>query len=360
MARYGDASMAVPPAGSYAPLVYAVGGLDGNDAATFLTRTGGQPRLAAYSENATASEDAVPTLDRRAAVLTGTSVASAVTSAAAALVWSQNPARTATEVMDIVFAAGPQVMGIMPDLCLKGMSCKEVHRLDLCAAVATAAACPPGTTPCPVVQCAAPPPRGVPSWTPAEWTTVTSHVTHMSPIFARTVGPVVSPDTLYPTNAGQPFVGPQPGGSGCNGVCGYQEGGGAAAVLGDRRPALLRPVDNGAPGSEPATWRRPKGGLVAAGTYAVVFDLDPAFLSSAYPITAVLTVDYPPSTPGTPAPPSDVLDLSTSFGVATPTNPTVVVDGIVLKSTPSRARVSLRHADGSGVKSTMVELLQLP
>lgn len=353
MARYGG----MPPlagGGPYRPLVYAVGGLDGNDDPTFLTRTNGRPRLAAYAENATASAD--PTLDQRApGVLTGTSVAAAVTSAAAALVWSQNPTRSGTQVMDILYDTGPTVSG-NPDLCLTGMSCKQVHRLDLCAAVATAKACAPGPAPCPVVQCPSPPSRhGVPSWSSTEWSTVTVDVTHMAPIYSPTIGvaPLVSPDLLFPTNAAEPYVGPQPGGDGCNGVCGIGGSGRPAAIAGPPRTSVLSFRRDGRPANDPLTARTPRSGKTAAASYAVYFSVDPQFLTSGYPLTGILTVEYPSGG-------SDVFDISGDLAMATPANPTVVVDGVPLQADPLRARVSFRHEDATGVKSTMVGLLGVP
>jgi subtilisin family serine protease len=350
--RYGG----MPPlagGGPYRPLVYAVGGLDGNDDPTFLTRTRGRPRLAAYSENATASKD--PTLDQRAAgVLTGTSVAAAVTSAAAALVWSQDPTRTGTQVMDILYDTGPTVSG-NPDLCLTGMSCKQVHRLDLCAAVATAKACPPGPAPCQPVRCtSATPPRGVPSWSSTDWSTVTLDVTHMSPIYAPTiaVAPVVSPDLLFPTNAGQPYVGPQPGGDGCNGVCGIGGSGRPAAIAGGRRtPALSFRRDTGSP-TDPLTSRTPRSRPVAATSYALYFSVEPEFLTSAYPLTGAITIEETNIV--------EIFDISTDLRLATPANPSLVIDGMVLQQDPVRARVSLKHEDGTGAKSTMIQLLPVP
>jgi len=77
---------------------------------------------------------------------TGTSVASAVTSAAAAVVWSYRPALSAAEVMEQVFAGGAD-LGRPVDVCAGRRCGRTAHRVSLCGALQ--AACRSGAGGCP-------------------------------------------------------------------------------------------------------------------------------------------------------------------------------------------------------------------
>ena len=89
-----------PPEPGYRPLVHAVGGLAHDDKLMPGSRFAAQPRLMATASHAVAG-DTIMT-----AGLTGTSVAAAVATGAAALVWSYNPSLTPPEVMQLVYEGG--------------------------------------------------------------------------------------------------------------------------------------------------------------------------------------------------------------------------------------------------------------
>jgi len=139
-----------PPAGTaaYRPLVHAAGGVRADGHPLANARPGSAPRLAAFADHGTAaSPSGDPT-----ALLTGSSVATLVTSAAAAAVWHHGPALRADQVMAIVHDAGDD-LGRAPDFCLgsDGGPCPDpsiaVRRVSACAAVARA--CTGGKVECP-------------------------------------------------------------------------------------------------------------------------------------------------------------------------------------------------------------------
>lgn len=110
----------------YAPLVYSVGGLTHDHQPMARSRVGGMPRLAALATNATTA-DAQRTG-------TGTSVAAAVTSGVAALVWSYNPQLTPAQVMDIIYTSGTDT-SMVADYIYAGAHAIDVHAVDACAAL---------------------------------------------------------------------------------------------------------------------------------------------------------------------------------------------------------------------------------
>lgn len=110
----------------YAPLVYSVGGLTHDHQPMARSRAGGMPRLAALATNATTA-DAQRTG-------TGTSIAAAVTSGVAALVWSYNPQLTAAQVMDIIYTSGTDT-SMEADYIYTGAHAIDVHAVDACAAL---------------------------------------------------------------------------------------------------------------------------------------------------------------------------------------------------------------------------------
>jgi hypothetical protein len=126
---------------SDAPLLYAVGGLQANGKYLDNARPGGMPRRAAYGETS---------------IFAGSSVATAVASSIAAVVWNEFPKLPAREVMEILdtrvhnhelstnadfwFRSGPQTaLAAAP----------KVQRLSLCTALETACT-RLGVTQCPV------------------------------------------------------------------------------------------------------------------------------------------------------------------------------------------------------------------
>ncbi len=152
----------------YAPLVYATGAVDAQDERVVNARAGGMPRLAAAGQAVVARVPAgvpeglpggvVATTGsaRGTAPRTGSSVAAAAVSGAAAAVWSYAPALAREDMMALVYGAGPVIDGAA-DFC-HGDPCAPVRRLDVCQSVAAACALAPG-------RCAAPPVcAGVPAY----------------------------------------------------------------------------------------------------------------------------------------------------------------------------------------------------
>ncbi len=132
---------------SYAPIVYAVGGLDSAESLILGSRPGTVPRLVAPAAHLRA--DVARWADRcdldgaQGATMTGSSVAAAVTSAAAAKAWQIRPELGAHEVVQLVFDGGSAPSGKAPPGdwkpsfgLLQGLS--EVRRVDVCGAAAEA------------------------------------------------------------------------------------------------------------------------------------------------------------------------------------------------------------------------------
>jgi Subtilase family len=111
--------------GPYRPLLHSVGGIKADDNPLFNVRAGGRPRLAAPAHLATPDH---PT--RLLGPYTGTSAAVAVASAAAALVWSQQPGLSSQQVMGRLFA-GSVALGEPADYCA-APPCGTIRRLSLC------------------------------------------------------------------------------------------------------------------------------------------------------------------------------------------------------------------------------------
>jgi hypothetical protein len=82
----------------YTPLLYAVGGVDATDHPIANTRPWSRPRLVAFSDHAA---DGFSN-----AILTGTSVGTAIVSSAAARTWAVTPTLTAAQVMGAVWHGG--------------------------------------------------------------------------------------------------------------------------------------------------------------------------------------------------------------------------------------------------------------
>jgi Subtilase family len=132
-----------------APLVYAVSGVQSQGKPLFNARYGAMPRRVTYAENAI-----VPTGDpiqRRN--YTGSSVATAVASSIAAVVWDSFPGLKPDELMHILDTSGTELefsadfwfgAGALPT-----PQAPKVHRLSLCTAL-EAAACDGKPGPCPI------------------------------------------------------------------------------------------------------------------------------------------------------------------------------------------------------------------
>ena len=116
------------------PLIYAVGGVDASGLPLVNARPASSPRLAAYGDHAAA----VGPDGTLSAILTGSSVAALVASAAAAGVWHYNPTLSAETVVDTLYASGSD-LGQIADFGL-GANNQQVHSISICKAVR--AACP--------------------------------------------------------------------------------------------------------------------------------------------------------------------------------------------------------------------------
>ena len=179
-----------PPAGAtvYRPLVYAVGGVRGDDAPLASTRPGGRPRIAAPGAHALATDvnlagRLVPT-----DILTGTSVSTAVVSGLVATVWGYRPELSGPELMERVRQASVD-LGTPADFCLGGAPCplaatdarRSIRRVSLCQTLAHVCAgglgsCPPASQ---LPACTARPAYGspLPSLEAGAWATIDSKLT---------------------------------------------------------------------------------------------------------------------------------------------------------------------------------------
>jgi hypothetical protein len=181
--------------GTREPLVYAVSGVDGQDHPLVNTRAQGEAPRVAYADHVVVPDFYAP--DRPTATLTGTSVAAAVVSTTAALVWSQHPGMTPVEVMQqLDQSAAP--LGRRPDFASASDPLAEsVRRISVCRALSPAP-CEPSPFPPPPLEEALSPFQ-------AE---KTMSGTSLLMAFAN--------DTKkHPNLLDQPWVGPQPGADPC-------------------------------------------------------------------------------------------------------------------------------------------------
>lgn len=155
-----------PPSGVsvYRPLVYAVGGVRGDDQPLGSTRPEGRPRLVAPGAHAVAADaDSTGTLVPTD-ILTGTSVSTAVLSGTASTVWGYRPELSGPEVMELVRQAAVD-LSVPADFCLGGAPCpwgfmdprRSIRRASLCRSLAVA--CMGGPSRCPGAVPACPSPR---------------------------------------------------------------------------------------------------------------------------------------------------------------------------------------------------------
>lgn len=139
-----------PVFGDPRPLVYAVGGLDGQDRPISNARPKSMPGLAAYAANASVETGSGFTLP-----LTGTSVSTAVVAATASLIWSYEPKLTPDEVMKAIFESGYETeLSAYLDF---HQTNPKVRRASVCAALDYACANAPNGH-CPELKCADPEP----------------------------------------------------------------------------------------------------------------------------------------------------------------------------------------------------------
>ena len=121
-----EQSASAPPSNSdYRPLLYAVSGVQENGRILSTAKPRATPRLVAFGDHASVF---MPSTKRgepdRLATLTGTSVSALVVSAAAAVEWNRNTARSPFDVMDALWRSaennGDELIGLdrTVDFCL--------------------------------------------------------------------------------------------------------------------------------------------------------------------------------------------------------------------------------------------------
>jgi len=116
------------------PLLYAVGGVRADGQRLGNARPGGMPQRAAYGETA---------------VFTGSSVATAIVSSTAAVVWNAFPDLSRGRLMDILYSGGDD-LGFPADIWSSTISePPNVHRVSLCKALQKACS-ENGPHPCPL------------------------------------------------------------------------------------------------------------------------------------------------------------------------------------------------------------------
>lgn len=204
------------PRGTYAPLVHAVGGVDGRDAPLAVVREDATPRLVAPGQAVVVPLDTQTPVDAPTKVLSGTSMSTAAVAGAAALVWSLRPELTGDEVMALIYAAS-EPLGPKADFGLKPL--RRQRRLSVARAFALA--CPDGA---PIGNC--PPAASRPTLPPPRPAggDATPDFDALDPLLFADAVPVAV-DELAPDPQGSsayldPFVVPQPGSPNCP-VCGF-------------------------------------------------------------------------------------------------------------------------------------------
>lgn len=133
-AEFSDAPVRIAPTGAvpgqiYQPLLFSASGLDGSDQVLANAPASSRARIAAPASHVTVAD---PT-HVHTRVMTGSSVAAAVTSAAAAVVWAYHPGLAPVEVMQLVYAAGAP-LSVAADYC-QGAYCGGSRRVSICAAL---------------------------------------------------------------------------------------------------------------------------------------------------------------------------------------------------------------------------------
>ncbi len=121
------------------PLLWAAGPVDFKDRPLPNTPIDGRPPLAAPGWYMVV-DDPAPAAFKPGAPLTGSSNASAVSSAGAATLWAYHDELTPDQVMAELYVSGID-LGRPADFCPEGPPCPNLHRVSLCAALQ--AACSP-------------------------------------------------------------------------------------------------------------------------------------------------------------------------------------------------------------------------
>jgi hypothetical protein len=127
---------------NYRPLLHAVSGIEGDGSVLDNARTGANARLAAYGDHAVIESQA-RAAGEPTATLTGSSVATLLASANAAVAWSWRHTDSAQQIADILYNASNGTSSMLPraaDFCLgnassgvcSGGANAQSHRLSLC------------------------------------------------------------------------------------------------------------------------------------------------------------------------------------------------------------------------------------
>lgn len=193
---YSDAGPSAPPGTSYAPLLYAVGGVDFEDRMLANARSGARPRLVAYGAGVTVPLDGGTSA--YSPIMTGSSMATATASGVVAAAWSAMPGATPAEVMALVYDAG---VPLDASAEFPASSAPQpVHRVSFCRAIAQA---------CEGQSCAVP---ACETTRMAPRISVASLNLHSVSVAPREGGPLSAPGSAID----EPWVYPQPNGEGCS------------------------------------------------------------------------------------------------------------------------------------------------
>lgn len=229
------------PAGTYAPLLFAVGGVDAADRRLALSRPTGMPRLVAHGAEVVTSSSAGYSNN-----LTGTSMSTAVVSAAAAAAWAYAPTLAPAQLMSYVTSGAVDLSQSVPsgeaiktsaDFCLAGQVCGSIKRVTVAGSIA--AVCASGYASCesgvvdPLKSKVLAAYAGKrPSWS-TSWSTIDPKLAQKTSVGAECVGTNCAlPSSKYVNQITKPWVGPQPGKGGCD-VCGLTGFGDFYLVLTD-------------------------------------------------------------------------------------------------------------------------------
>jgi Subtilase family len=127
---------------NYRPLLYAVSGIEGDGSVLDNARSGANARLAAYGDHAVIESQA-RVAGEPTATLTGSSVATLLASANAAVAWSWQPGANAQQIVDALYNASTGTASALPraaDFCFgnanaglcSGGANPQSRRLSLC------------------------------------------------------------------------------------------------------------------------------------------------------------------------------------------------------------------------------------
>jgi len=239
----GDKALNVfPPTGTYAPLLYAVGGVDAADRPLSLSRPTGTPRLVAHGAEVVTQSASSGYSNN----FSGTSMSAAVVTAAATAAWAYAPSLAPATLMSFVRKGAVDLSQNVPlnekvktkaDFCLAGQDCGTVTRVTVASAVAAvcggvAGACQPGVVD-PLQNTIVKAYGGKrPSWSD-KWSNIDSKLSTNTMTVGKCAGSGCGDGTkTLLGKTAKPWVGPQPGKTGCD-VCGLTGYGDFYLVLND-------------------------------------------------------------------------------------------------------------------------------